>query len=53
MIESGTGKVEQGSSFCEQKEAKKLCSWGRGHARATPSGTGFFLPLFFKTDVLA
>jgi hypothetical protein len=53
MIKSGTGKAKQDSSFCEQKEAKKLCSWGRlHHRRQHPPLSKSFLLLFFKKEAL-
>jgi len=43
-------EVKEESSFCEQKEAKKLCQLERpGRSRCAP-GEKSFLLLFFKKD---
>jgi hypothetical protein len=50
-MRGGQGKWQEESSFCEQKEAKKLYPFGAGsaHHRA-PSPTSFFASFFPKKE---
>jgi hypothetical protein len=46
-------KDEVKTSFCEQKEAKKLCPAGCGDSRANARSDQSFLVLFFKKEPLS
>jgi hypothetical protein len=41
---------EVSTSFCEQKEAKKLCSWGLAPVLPTPPGAKVFWFFFSKKN---
>jgi len=42
--------MKEESSFCEQKEAKKLCQLERADGRRCAPSAKSFLLLFFKKD---